>query len=84
MHCIGGSHMLICTVHTEWQLPLSGVHSILMEKSSLTCEGGGGGFTPTPFHSIVTITYKVEQHAPAERADTHPLFHLYPYMYSVG
>ncbi len=37
-------------VHTEWQRPRSGVHSILIEKSALA--GEGGGFTPTPFHSI--------------------------------
>ncbi len=36
----------------------------------------------TPFHSI-TITYKVAVYAPAERADKLPVFHLYPYMYSV-
>jgi hypothetical protein len=28
-------------VHTEWQLPLSGVHSILMEKLAQAGEGGG-------------------------------------------
>jgi hypothetical protein len=28
-------------VHTEWQRPLSGVHSILIEKSALAGEGGG-------------------------------------------
>jgi hypothetical protein len=31
----------------------------------------------------ITITHKVAVYAPAERADTLPLFHLYPYMYSV-
>jgi hypothetical protein len=61
-------------VHTERQLPISGVHPIMMEKSALA--GGDGGCTPTPFHSI-TITYKVAVYAPAERADTLPLFHTY-------
>jgi hypothetical protein len=37
-------------VHTEWQWPLSGVHPIMMVKSAQP--GGGGGCTPTPFHSI--------------------------------
>jgi hypothetical protein len=37
----------------------------------------GGGFT------ISTITYKVGVYAPAERADTLPLLHVYPYIYSV-
>ncbi len=37
-------------VHIEWQWPLSGVYSIMMEKSAQP--GAGGGCTPTPFHSI--------------------------------
>ncbi len=28
-------------VHTEWQLPIFGVYSIMMEKSALAGEGGG-------------------------------------------
>ncbi len=35
-----------------------------------------------PYH-ISTITFKVEVYAPAESADSLPLFLLYPYMYSV-
>jgi hypothetical protein len=35
-------------IHTEWQRPLSGVHSIMMEK--LAHDGEGGGHMPTPFH----------------------------------
>jgi hypothetical protein len=64
-------------VHTEWQLPLSGVHSIMMEK--LAQDSVGGGARPPPF-AIVTITYKVAVYAPAERADTIRLFLLYPYV----
>ncbi len=41
-----------------------------------------GGARPPPF-TISTITYKVAVYAPAERADTLPLFLLYSYMYSV-
>ncbi len=37
---------------------------------------------PTLFHYIYH-TYKVEEYAPAERADTLPPFLLYPYVYSV-
>jgi hypothetical protein len=42
-----------------------------------------GGARPSPF-IISTITYKFVVYAPAERADTHPLFLLYPYMYFVA
>jgi hypothetical protein len=49
-------------VHTEWRLPISGVHPIMMEKSALAGEGGGG-CTPTPFQPI-NITYKVAVYAP--------------------
>jgi hypothetical protein len=41
-----------------------------------------GGVRPPPV-TLFTITYKVAVYAPAERADTLLLFHLYPYMYSV-
>ncbi len=40
-----------------------------------------GGARPPPF-ARSTITYKVVVFTPAERADTLPLFLLYPYMYS--
>jgi hypothetical protein len=36
-----------------------------------------------PLSLYHTIMYKVVVYAPAERADTLPLFLLYPYMYSV-
>ncbi len=48
-------------------------------KSALAGEGGGFA-RPLPF-TLDTIMYVV--YAPAERADTLRLFHLYPYMYSV-
>ncbi len=67
-------------VHTELQWTLSDVHSIMMEKSALPGEGGA---RPPPF-TIFTITYKAVVYAPAERADTVPLFLLYLYLYSVG
>jgi hypothetical protein len=37
-------------VHTEWQMPLSGVHSIMIQK--LAQAGEGIGCTPTSFHYI--------------------------------
>ncbi len=52
----------------------------MMEK--LAQAGKGGGACPPPF-TIVTITHKVAVYAPAEQADTLPLFHLYPYIYSM-
>jgi hypothetical protein len=50
----------------------------MMEKSALA--GEGGGCTATPFFTLFTITYNVAVYALAEMADTHSLFHLYPYM----
>ncbi len=47
------------------------VHSIMMENSALA--GEGGGCTPTP-SILFTITYKVAVYAPAERADTLPVY----------
>jgi hypothetical protein len=61
-------------VHTEWQPPLSGIHSIMMGKLAQAGEGGGAR---SPTFTIVTITYKVAVHAPAQRAETLTLFHLY-------
>jgi hypothetical protein len=58
--------------------PISGVHSIIMEKSALA---GWDARPPTPFHSI-SIMYKVPVNAPSERAGTLPLFYLYHYMHS--
>ncbi len=46
----------------------------MMEK--LAQAGEGGGNPPTPFQPI-TIKYNVAVYAPAERADTLPVFHLY-------
>jgi hypothetical protein len=41
-----------------------------------------GDARPTHFYSI--YHHQVVVHAPAERADTLPLFLLYPYVYSVA
>ncbi len=72
-------------VHTEWQLPISGVHLIVKEKFALA--GDGGVARPTPIFTLLPsrTNYKVAvyRYAPAERAGTLPVFNLYPYMYSV-
>ncbi len=64
----------------EYQWPLFGVHSTMIEKSAQP--GKGGGARPSHF-TISTITYKVAVYALVERTDTVPLFLLYPYIYSV-
>ncbi len=71
-------------VNTQRQLPLSGIHSIMMDK--LAQPGVSRGCTARPpSFTISTITYvQVLVYAIAERADTLPLFILYLYMYSVA
>jgi hypothetical protein len=64
------------TEYTEWQRPLSGGHSIMLEK--LAQAGEVGGVHAHPPFTIFTIMYKVVVYAPTERADTFPLFLLYP------
>ncbi len=58
-----------------------GVHSIFMEKSAQT--GEIGMCTPTPFHCIYHHIQNCGLQAPTQRADTLPVFLLYPYMYFV-
>jgi hypothetical protein len=41
--------------------------------------GEGGVARPPPF-TIFTVTYKVAVYDPTKRADTLPVFHLYPYV----
>jgi hypothetical protein len=50
-----------------------------MKEKLAQPDEGGGGARPPPFITFI-ITYKVVVYAPAERADTLPLFLLYPYM----
>jgi hypothetical protein len=68
----------MCTVlpteYTEWQRPLSGMHSNLMGKSAQTGEGGGACAL---LFTISTITHEVVVSAPAERANKLPLFLQY-------
>jgi hypothetical protein len=50
VHLLDGSCWKRChPLHTEWQRLISGVQSIMMEKSALV--GKAGGCPPTPFHS---------------------------------
>ncbi len=62
-------------VHTEWQRPLSGVHSIMMEKLAQASEGGGG-LHAHPLHYSYSYVQSCNVHAPAEWADTLTLSHL--------
>ncbi len=68
---------LIHRVHTEWRLPISGVHPIMMERSALA--GEGWGCTPAHlsayYHDVQSCSVL---YTPAEMANTLPLFHLYP------
>jgi hypothetical protein len=59
-------------VHTEWQRPLSGVHSIMMEKLSLA--GERVGCTPPPLSLYLPSRTKLQctWYAQAERAVTLP------------
>ncbi len=72
--------MLVVLATEYTQSGNSRVHSIMMEKLAKADEGRGA--CPPPF-TLFTITNKVAVYAPAERADTLTLFHLYSYMYSV-
>ncbi len=68
-------------VHTEWQWPLSGVHSIKIEKAAQTAQPGEGvGCTPTPLspnlpsHTKLWCTLQL-------RGQIHsPIYLLYPYI----
>jgi hypothetical protein len=75
--------LLPSTEYTEWQWPLSGVHSIMMEKLAQAYEAGG--CTPSPCHYIY---HQVQScgvpYAPAEKAGTLLLFLLYPSIYLVS
>ncbi len=54
--CVGGGGQYR-RVHTEWQRPLPGVHSIMMmEKLAKLVSVGVHGCTPHPPFTIVTIT----------------------------
>jgi hypothetical protein len=58
---------LIHRVSTEWQWPLSGVHSIMMEKSAQPW--WEWGCRPTPFHYIYFRAHTVVVNDPVERED---------------
>jgi hypothetical protein len=69
--------MVMITEYTQSGNGHSGVHSILKVNSAQP--GKAGVSMPSPFQT--TITNKVV-YAPAEKADTLPLFLLYQNMYS--
>ncbi len=77
---------MMCTVmdaaesieYTEWQW-----RTFHHDGKISPCLVRVGDARPPPF-TLPTITSKVVVYAPAERADTLPLFLLYTYMYSVA
>ncbi len=78
-------HLLTMTwyhrVHIEWQLPLFGVHAIMMEKSAQP--GENGGCTPTPFHSIYNQVQSFSVRSSWEGRCTPPSSTITLYMYYV-
>jgi hypothetical protein len=88
MYCIAflsAGNSLPHRVHTEWQWPLSGVHSIMMEKSAQA--GEDWGCTPNPLSLCPTscTLYKVcgVRYSPTEGQIHSPYFSSTPYIYSV-
>jgi hypothetical protein len=65
--------------HSEWQLPIFVVHSIMMEKSSPAGEGGGGRVHA---HSILLYYHHIQscsvRSSWESRYCTLTLLHLYP------
>ncbi len=66
-------------VHTEWQLPISVVYSIMMEKSALAGEGGGA--RPPPF-ALITLAYTKLKCTLQLRGQIYSVFHLYCSMWN--
>jgi hypothetical protein len=52
----GGGRCTSLTEYTEWQRPLSGAHSVMMEKSAQAGEGGGGVHTHSLSINILSRT----------------------------
>jgi len=75
-HCGTDNVIFDHRVHKEWQLPLSSVHSIMMEN--LAQPGEGGGARPSPF-TISSITCKVAEYTLHLRGQIHS-----PYFYSTS
>ncbi len=68
-------------VHTEWQWPLPGVHSIKMVKPAQP--GEAGGCTPPPFTLHIYLHKQSTLQLRGQIPNTLPLFILHRYMYSV-
>jgi hypothetical protein len=63
-------------VHIEWQRPVSGVHSIMMEK--LAQVGEVGGVHAHPLSLYLPSRTKLQCTRQLRGGDAIPLFHLYP------
>ncbi len=46
--------------HTKWQRPISGVHSIMMEKLALACEGGNWEVYAHPLFTLIPSRTKFQ------------------------
>jgi hypothetical protein len=68
---VGGGHRVL----TEWQWPLSGIYSIMMERSALAGVGGGV-CTPTPFHSFYHHVQSCSVRSSWEGRYTPPIFFI--------
>ena len=64
----------------SYQIVVMCIHSIMMEKFAQAVRVVCACHCIPFLYIIFTITYKVAVYAQAERADTLPLFHLYPYI----
>jgi hypothetical protein len=70
----GNVYPLYHRAHTEWQRPLSDVHSIMMEKLAQACEGGG--CTPTPFHYSYQLVQSCSERSSLVGRYTHPQYFI--------
>ncbi len=59
---VSGLYSDIHKVHTEWRLPISGLHPIMMEKSTLAGEGGHGGARTPPSIPRLLKSFKIPSH----------------------
>ncbi len=67
----------------KWQLPISGVHPVMMEKSAMAGEGWGGGVHASPFQPIYHHVQSCSARSCWEGRYTSSISSL-PDMFSVG
>ena len=69
----------ILRVHTEWRLPISGGHPIMMEKSALA---EGWGCTPIPSHCVYHRNTKLQCTLLLRGQILYPIFTLWSHLLS--